>query len=57
MNEETFITVLIREYGDKALAAFFAIVFIISGALAFIDSVKANGILQAIINIGKRLKP
>lgn len=53
--EETFITVLIQKYFTADTAAvLLGILFIGSEALSFIKSVQANGILQAIINLGRR---
>lgn len=55
--EETFVTVLIQKYLSADTAAVvFGVLFIISEALSFIKSVRANGVIQAIINLGKKEK-
>jgi hypothetical protein len=53
--EETFVTVLIDRYFSADTAAvLMGLLFVISEGLSFVKSVKANGILQAIINLTKR---
>jgi hypothetical protein len=53
--EETFVTVLIDRYFSADTAAvLLGLLFIISEVLSFVKSVRANGILQAIINLTRR---
>jgi ABC-type methionine transport system permease subunit len=53
--EETFVTVLIDRYFSADTAAvLMGLLFVISEVLSFLKNVRANGILQAIINLTRR---
>jgi ABC-type methionine transport system permease subunit len=53
--EETFVTVLVDRYFSADTAAvLMGLLFVISEVLSFLKNVRANGILQAIINLTRR---